>query len=81
MNQLDDEPRGYLAIDLETGGIFSATSLVVIPWGDDLVDEEDSEAVLALVEVQGEIPVAPEDIREIEEPEFESVAEEEEDVD
>lgn len=73
VDQLDDEPRGYLAIDLESGEVLPAGNLVVIPWGDDEVDPEDSDAVLQLVSSKAEIPVAPAEVREIEELEYESV--------
>lgn len=68
VNELEDEPRGYLAIDTDSGYVADASNLRLVDYNDELTDEELQDAAQT-----GKIPVAPVGVREIEGLAFESV--------
>jgi hypothetical protein len=70
VTELDDEPRGYLAIDIDSGYVVDAANLVLIDFDDELTDEE-----LLTAAENGSVPVAPVGVRDIEGIPFESVSE------
>lgn len=69
VNELDEEPRGYLAIDIDSGYVADASNLVLIDYNDEFTDEELLES-----SKNGKVPVAPVGVRDIEGMPFESVA-------
>lgn len=69
VDQLADEPRGYIAIDTESGYVCGAEDLRLVPAPDE--DLEPDEA-LALAKT-GEIPVVSKDVLDAEGLPFESV--------
>lgn len=69
VNTLDEEPRGYLAIDTDNGYTADASNLLLVEYDDELSDQELLDKAL----VEGTVPVAPIGIREIEGLPFASV--------
>lgn len=73
VSALDDEPRGYLAIDTETGVLANASSLRLVADTDDgaLLDEPADH--IREVGLAGETPTVPAAVRDLEGLPFESV--------
>lgn len=69
VNELEDEPRGYLAIDTDSGYVVDASNLLLVAFDDELTDDE----LLARAQAEGAVPVAPVAVRDIEGLAFESV--------
>lgn len=73
VTQLDDEPRGYLAIDTDNGNTADAASLVVVPASGDEFELPEIEEALELGKSEGRVPLVGVEVLEAEGLPFESV--------
>lgn len=71
VQDLDEEPRGYLAIDTDTGYVADPADLRVVPLEDDMEDLTPDDA-LELAK-SGQEPVVSDAVRDVEGLPFESV--------
>lgn len=74
VSELADQPRGYLAIDLDTGYVTDAENLVLIPYTED-AELEDPEKARVIASSSGQAPVVHPDVLEAAGLPFESVLE------
>ena len=72
VDDLEDEARGYLAIDASNGFICNAASLVLLPWDGEGFEDE---AALELASSNGGIPVVGNEVLDAEGLPFESIVE------
>lgn len=73
LTQLDDEPRGYLAIDMDTGETADAASIVVIPRTGDEEEFPEPDDAVDLGKSEGRVPLVGVEVLEAEGLPFESV--------
>lgn len=73
VTQLDDEPRGYLAIDTDNGNTCDASSLVVVPRSGDEEEYPELEDAYELGKSEGRVPLVSVEVLEAEGLPFETV--------
>lgn len=73
LEDLEAEPRGYLAVDLDNGNVARASSLRLIDADLEAEDMPDPDAAVALAE-NGTVPVVSVEVLEVEGLPFESVS-------
>lgn len=74
VTQLDDEPRGYIAIDADNGNTADAASLVVVPRGDDDLERPDLDDAVDLAKAEGRVPLISVEVLELEGLPFETIS-------
>ena len=73
LTQLDDEPRGYLAIDMDNGNTADASSLVVVPRSGDEDEVPELDDAVDLGKSEGRVPLVNVEVLEAQGLPFESV--------
>jgi hypothetical protein len=74
VTQLENEPRGYVAIDLDSGSSADASSLVVIP-ASSLPDFYEDDEAIELGNNEGQVPLVGVEVLEAEGLPYESLVE------
>lgn len=75
VTELEFQPRGYLAIDTDTGYVAEAFDVVLIELPGDDEDDLDTVSAREKGRAAGQVPVAPKEVLDLEGLPFESVIE------